>query len=120
MRHERRWGLAAVLAIGAIVGAVRVAGAVDVAAVWTKHCGACHGPDGKGDTKAGKVLKVRDLSDPELRSTLTREHIREVTESGVVDETTGKTRMKGYKDTLSAEELDALTNHVLGFTGAAE
>ena len=120
MRHEFVRGWAAVLGFGAIVCTVQVAVAVDVSAVWDKHCGACHGKDGTGDTKAGKLLQVRDLTDPERRATLTREHVREVTSKGIVDETTGKRRMKAYEDTLSPEEIDALAAHVLGFTKAAE
>jgi hypothetical protein len=58
---------------------------------------------------------VRDLTAADLRATLTREHVRQTIEQGVVDKATGKTRMKGYKDKFSAEEIDALTGHVLGF-----
>lgn len=120
MWHERMRGIAAVLGLGAIVCTAPVAVAVDVSALWDKHCGACHGKDGTGDTKAGKVLKVQDLTDPERRATLTPERIHEVTANGIVDQATGKSRMKAYKDTLSPEELDALTNHVLGFVEPEE
>lgn len=120
MRDERMRGIAAVLGLVAIVCTAQVAGAVDASALWDKHCGSCHAKDGTGETKAGKILKVRDLTDPERRSTLTREHVREVTENGIVDATTGKSRMKPYKDTLSPEELDALTAHVRDLAGCKE
>lgn len=94
--------------------------AADGAALWGKNCASCHGADGKGDTKAGKLTKVKDLKSPDLRAGMTREHVRQVVEEGVVDKTTGKNRMKGYKDKFSAEELDALVSHVLGLAGATQ
>ena len=36
------------------------------AAVYKQKCAACHGPDGKGDTPAGKSTKVRSFADPEV------------------------------------------------------
>lgn len=36
--------------------------AADGGAIYTKQCAKCHGADGKGDTKVGKKLKVKDLT----------------------------------------------------------
>jgi mono/diheme cytochrome c family protein len=120
MGHERLGIIAAVVGFGVVLATTGIAQAADGAALWDKHCASCHGKDGKGDTKAGKLTKVRDLTAADLRSTLTRDHVRQATEQGVVDKASGKTRMKGYKDKLSSDELDALTSHVLGFTGATQ
>jgi len=35
--------------------------AEDGAAVFKAKCASCHGPDGKGETKMGQVLKVKSL-----------------------------------------------------------
>ncbi|HKS37957.1 MAG TPA: c-type cytochrome, partial [Verrucomicrobiae bacterium] len=37
--------------------------AADLQENWTKHCGSCHGKDGKGQTKAGKLANVKDFTD---------------------------------------------------------
>ena len=80
------------------------------------NCASCHGKDGKGDTKAGKLTKVTDLTTEKL----TREEAHQTIEQGVTDKETGKTRMKGYKDKFSAEEIEALSAHVLTLSGAAK
>src|SRR5579859_3933777 len=36
----------------------------DIKAAWEKDCQKCHGPDGKGDTKMGKKVEVKDYTDP--------------------------------------------------------
>ena len=48
--------------------ALLIAGAVSVRAAdakenWEKNCAKCHGPDGKGDTKMGKKLEIKDFTD---------------------------------------------------------
>ena len=35
--------------------------AVDAEALYVKHCQKCHGADGRGDTKAGKMTKTPDI-----------------------------------------------------------
>lgn len=92
--------------------------AADGAALWDKNCASCHGKDGKGDTKAGKLTKVRDLTSADVRATLNRDMAVKTVQEGVVDEETGKTRMKGYKDKFSADEIDAIVTHLLGLAGA--
>jgi cytochrome c6 len=108
----------AVVGLGSILGTVAPATAADGAALWEKNCVACHGTDGKGDTKAGKLVKVPDLTAPDMKAKLTHDTVHQTIEQGVVDKATGKARMKGYKDKFSAEEIDALTAHVLGLVGA--
>jgi mono/diheme cytochrome c family protein len=112
--------IAAVVSLSAVLSTTGIVNAADTAALWDKNCASCHGKDGKGDTKAGKLTRVRDLTAADLRATLTREHVRQSIEEGIADKATGKTRMKGYKDKFSQDEIDALTSHVLGFTGAAQ
>jgi mono/diheme cytochrome c family protein len=108
--------MAAVVAFGAILTTAGSARAADGAALWEKNCVSCHGKDGKGDTKAGKLTKVTDLT----AAKLTREQAQQTIEQGVTDKATGKTRMKGYKDKFSAEEIEALSGHVLTLTGPAK
>jgi mono/diheme cytochrome c family protein len=46
----------------AFISAGPNARAADGAAIFTKECAKCHGADGKGDTKMGKKLNIKDLS----------------------------------------------------------
>jgi cytochrome c6 len=37
------------------------------AAIYKQKCASCHGTDGKGDTAAGKAMKLRDLSSEDVQ-----------------------------------------------------
>jgi Cytochrome c. len=37
------------------------------AAIYKQKCASCHGPDGKGDTAAGKATKLRELSSEDVQ-----------------------------------------------------
>ncbi|MCF7764227.1 MAG: c-type cytochrome [Verrucomicrobia bacterium] len=87
--------------------------AADATGNWKKHCAACHGNDGKGNTKAGRKAKVKDLSDAEHQKSFTDEKAAEAIKDGVkVD---GKEVMKGYGDKLSADEIKDLVAFIRKF-----
>ena len=44
--------------------------AADVKENWEKSCAKCHGPDGKGDTKMGKKLEIKDFTDAKYQDSL--------------------------------------------------
>ena len=73
---------------------------------WENNCAACHGEDGKGQTKQGKKLKLRDYTDPKVQAELKDEEMLKAILEGVFDK--GKERMKAYKDELSEEEAKEL------------
>jgi mono/diheme cytochrome c family protein len=55
--------LSATLAV--LLGLCATAGAEpDGAALYQAKCASCHGADGRGETAAGKALKVRSLLEP--------------------------------------------------------
>jgi cytochrome c553 len=93
-------------------GAGEGANAIDVVALWKKHCASCHGADGKGQTKAGRTKKVEDLTNPEIRAKFDRERMIQATKEGVKDDA-GKERMKPYAEKLSDAEIAALTDYVI-------
>ena len=35
---------------------------------WENHCTKCHGDDGKGQTKAGKKLQLKDYTDAKVQA----------------------------------------------------
>jgi len=118
MSGMTRTVIVTVMGLAGMVALAGTARAADGAAVWEKNCASCHGKEAKGDTKAGQLLKVRDLTAADVRSTLNRDKVKQTIEQGVNDKDTGKVRMKSYKDKFSAEELDALVTHVLSLVGA--
>src|SRR5262245_30028006 len=80
---------------------------------WKKHCATCHGADGKGDTKMGKKLDVKDYTDPKVQAGMKDEDMIQITKEGKKEG--GKTKMNGFKDKLSDDEIKALVAHIRSF-----
>ena len=77
---------------------------------WDNDCASCHGADGKGQTKQGKKLKLRDYTDAKVQAELKDDDMLKAIVEGVKDN--GKERMKGFKDELSADEAKDLVAFV--------
>jgi mono/diheme cytochrome c family protein len=77
--------------------------------IWKAKCKGCHGEDGKAKTKVGEKEKIDDLSDPKWQANHSDEKIREVITNGSKKE---KSKMKPFKDKLSAEEIDSLVQYI--------
>jgi mono/diheme cytochrome c family protein len=88
----------------------------DVATNYTKQCGSCHGADGKGKTKMGEKLAVRDLTDPKVQATFSDEQAFKGIADGILDEKTGKVKMPPRKDKLSEAEMRELVTYVRAFS----
>jgi cytochrome c553 len=84
--------------------------AADALANWTKHCASCHGKDGKGQTKAGKMAGVKDQTDAQYQAGLTDDKMLAAIKEGLKEGT--KEKMKPFKDKLSDDEIKALIAHV--------
>jgi cytochrome c553 len=84
--------------------------AADVKENWEKICGKCHGPDGKGDTKMGQKLGIKDLTDTKLQSELKDDQAFKAVKEGIKD-SEGKIKMKPAEG-LSDDEIKALVAHV--------
>lgn len=74
------------------------------AAVFKAKCAPCHGPDGKGETSMGKVLKVRDLSSAEVQKQTNAELTAEIEN--------GKGKMPGYKGKISDGDIKELVSYI--------
>jgi cytochrome c553 len=86
------------------------AGAADVNENWKTHCMACHGKDGKGQTKAGKMAGVKDQTDSQYQATLNDEKMFTSVKEGLNEG--GKEKMKPFKEKLSDDEIKALVAYV--------
>jgi cytochrome c6 len=85
------------------------ASAADVKETWDKSCAKCHGADGKGDTKMGKKLDIKDLTDSKYQATLKDEDMFKAIKEGIKDGE--KIRMKAAEGLNDAEMKD-LVNYV--------
>jgi mono/diheme cytochrome c family protein len=104
--------LLTVLALG--VGA-SIAAAAPTAENWENNCTKCHGADGKGQTKVGKKLNLKDYTDANVQAEMKDDAMVKAITEGITD--SGKEKMKAYKDELSADEIKDLVAYVRKFKG---
>ena len=88
------------------------ASAADAKASWDKACAKCHGPDGKGDTKMGKKLDIKDLSDAKNQAAFTDDKAFKSIKEGIKDG--DKTKMKPAEN-MSDDDIKALVTLVRSF-----
>jgi len=87
--------------------------AADAKANWDSLCAKCHGEDGKGQTKVGQKLGVKDFTDAKVQADLKDDQAVKTIKEGKKDQD-GKTLMKPF-DTLSDDEAKALVAYVRAF-----
>lgn len=74
-------------------------------ATYKAKCATCHGPDGKGETAAGKAMKVKDFSSDE---------VQKMSDADLSDAITkGKGKMPPYK--LSPDQVKDLVTYIRSF-----
>ena len=79
---------------------------------WTTTCAKCHGAEGKGDTKIGAKLGVKDFTDAKVQAAFTDADATKAIKEGRKN-ADGSTLMKAF-DTLSDDEVKALVAYVRG------
>ena len=97
----------------AVAATVTLAPAADVKENWEKQCAKCHGADGKGDTKMGKKVGVKDYTDAKVQGEMKDDAMFKAIKEGVKEGE--KTKMKAYADVLKDEEIKALVAHIRAF-----
>jgi cytochrome c553 len=103
---------AMLITVAACAAMIVSTSAADVKENWEKSCKQCHGPDGKGDTKIGKKLEIKDFTDAKFQASLKDEAMFKAIKEGIKDGE--KTRMKAAEG-LSDEEMKALVAYVRAF-----
>jgi len=66
-------------------------------ATYNAKCKSCHGADGAADSSVAKMMKVKPVSDPEIKKLTAAQMF-----TGVKD---GKGKMKPFKDKLTDDEI---------------
>ena len=92
-----------VLAV-AFVMSVTAFAADGTADVYKAKCATCHGADGKGDTPAGKGMKVKDLASDDVQK------VSDADLTGAIEK--GKKPMPGYEGKLTKDQIDGLVKWI--------
>lgn len=95
-----------------LAGAVSLR-AADAKENWEKNCTKCHGADGKGKTKMGEKMGVKDYTDAKVQDGLKDEAMTKAIKEGVKDGDT--TKMKAFADALGDDEIKALIKFIRDF-----
>jgi mono/diheme cytochrome c family protein len=111
MKMKKIVMLAAVFGFAAVLSA----SAADANQNWTDHCATCHGADGKGQTKMGQRLGVKDFTDAKVQADMKDDAATKAIKEGLKD-ADGKAQMKPF-DTLTDDEVKALVAYVRGLKG---
>ncbi len=73
----------------------------------------CHGKDGKGETKIGQKLGIKDFTDPKVQGEIKDDVAMKAIKEGLKD-SEGRLKMKAFPN-LSDDEVKALLDHVRSF-----
>jgi mono/diheme cytochrome c family protein len=99
-----------ILTISILSAAPLALRAADAKTNWANNCAQCHGADGKANTKMGKTLNAKDLTDPKVQAEFTDAKATQSIKEGVKQN--GKTTMKAFGGKLTDEEISALVKYV--------
>jgi len=104
-----------IIILATILGftAAMTVAAADAKENYEKSCAKCHGADGKGQTKMGAKLGIKDYTDAKVQADLKDDAAFKAIKEGVKDKE-DKTLMKPAEN-LSDEEIKALVAHMRSF-----
>jgi mono/diheme cytochrome c family protein len=89
------------------------ASAADAKASYESNCAKCHGADGKGQTKMGQKLGVKDYTDAKVQADLKDDAAIKAIKEGLKDKD-GKTLMKPAEG-MSDDDIKALVAYMRTF-----
>ena len=73
-------------------------------AFYKQKCATCHGAEGKGDTPAGKSMKIRSFADPEVAKMSDDEL------AGAIEK--GKGKMPPYGKSMKPDEIKTMVAYI--------
>src|SRR5205814_9989829 len=97
-----------------VVGALAAfsASAEDAKAIYEKDCAKCHGADGKGDTKMGKKLSVKDYTDAKVQAEMKDDAAAKSIKEGLKD---GEKTLMKPAEGLADADVKALVAYMRAF-----
>lgn len=95
-----------------LAGAVSIH-AADAKETYARLCAKCHGEDGKGQTKMGRKLDIKDFGDSAAQAAFTDDQAFKAIKEGIKDKN-GTTRMKAVEG-VSDDDIKALVHYVRSF-----
>ena len=98
------------IAMSSLVALPFSARAADAKTNWANNCAQCHGQSGNADTKMGKLLNAKNLTDPSVQAGFSDAEATKAIKEGVKQN--GKLTMKAFGDKLSDDEVKALVAYV--------
>ena len=101
------------LTIAIIAASALSASAGDAKAAYEKDCAKCHGADGKGQTKMGAKLGIKDYTDAKVQAELKDETAIKAIKEGLKDRD-GKVLMKPAEG-LSDDDIKGLVAYMRRF-----
>jgi cytochrome c553 len=101
------------LSLAIIAASAMSAAAGDAKANYDKSCAKCHGADGKGQTKMGQKLGIKDYTDAKVQAEMKDDAAAKAIKEGLKDKE-GKVLMKPAED-LSADDIKALVAYMRAF-----
>lgn len=99
-----------ILAVSLLIASGMSLRAADAKALWDANCAQCHGKTGNADTKMGKTLGAKDLTDAKVQAAFTDAKATQSIKDGVKEN--GKTTMKAFGGKLSDDDVKALVAYV--------
>jgi cytochrome c5 len=99
--------------VAAVALSLSIARAGDVKEIYEKTCVKCHGPDGKGQTKMGQKVGVKDLTDAKVQGAFTDDQAFKTIKDGKKD-SEGKIQMKPAEGATD-DDIKALVAHMRTF-----
>lgn len=101
-----------VISLAALALSIPAARAADGKTIYTEQCAKCHGADGKGQTKMGQKLGIKDYTDAKVQADLKDDKACKSIKEGMKDG--DKTLMKP-NDKLSDDEIKAVVAYLRAF-----
>jgi len=102
-----------ILSFALLAGAALSARADDAKVIFEKDCAKCHGTDGKGQTKMGQKLGIKDYTDAKVQAELKDDAAVKAIKDGLKDKE-GKVLMKPA-ESLSEANVKALVAYMRTF-----
>jgi mono/diheme cytochrome c family protein len=84
----------------------------EVKAIYDNQCAKCHGSNGKGDTKFGKKLGVKDYTDAKVQAAMTDDKAFKAIKEGLKD---GEKILMKPAEKVTDADIQALVAHMRSF-----